>query len=589
MSTSANESAATSTRTGASAAGKSSGGSVRWLDERVGLAGMAKKQLRKVFPDHWSFMLGEIALWSFVILLLTGVFLTFWFKPSMSEVTYMGSYSSLRGLHMSEAFASTLELSFDVRGGLLMRQIHHWAANLFLASMTIHMLRVFFTGAFRKPREINWLIGVALLILGIVEGFAGYSLPDDLLSGTGLRIAEGIIRSIPVVGTYLSFFVFGGEFPGDDFIPRLYTVHVLLIPGILLALISAHMLLLVYHKHTQWPGPGRTNDNVVGYPLLPVYMAKAGGFFFVVFGVSALMGGLMQINPIWLYGPYDPSKVTADSQPDWYMGWLDGGLRIMPNWETRLWGYTLSWNVLIPALGLAGLLFTILALYPFIERWITGDTREHHLLDRPRNHPTRTAFGTAGMTAYGVLWIAAGNDILGPAFHLSIYAITWFCRIGFFVLPVIVFIITRRWCLSLQRHDRETVLHGYETGVIVRSPDGAYSEIHRPINPVRAYNLTAHEGREPLQLPPAEDENGVRAPRQGVQRIRAKLSQFWYADGVQKPTREELESAHDGHDGHHAIEDGHGDGHKGIETRGLVGGEDMHLDEAKTPPAETRR
>ncbi|MDQ3166013.1 MAG: cytochrome b, partial [Actinomycetota bacterium] len=307
------------------------------------MAGLAKKQLRKVFPDHWSFMLGEIALWSFVILLLTGVFLSFWFKPSMAEVEYMGTYDNLRGLHMSEAYASTLDLSFDVRGGLLMRQIHHWAANLFLAAMTIHMLRIFFTGAFRKPREINWLIGLSLLMLGIVEGFAGYSLPDDLLSGTGLRIAEGIMRSVPVVGTYISFFVFGGEFPGDDFIPRLYTVHVLLIPGLLLGLIAAHMLLLVYHKHTQWPGPGRTNNNVVGYPLLPVYMAKAGGFFFIVFGVTALMGALMQINPIWMYGPYNPAQVTAGSQPDWYMGWLEGGLRIMPNWETNLFGFTLSW------------------------------------------------------------------------------------------------------------------------------------------------------------------------------------------------------------------------------------------------------
>ncbi len=553
------------------------GGPIAWMDERTGLAGLAKKQLRKVFPDHWSFMLGEIALWSFVVLLLTGVFLSFWFKPSMTEVEYMGSYAALRGLPMSEAYASTLELSFDVRGGLLMRQMHHWSANLFLASMMIHMLRVFFTGAFRKPREMNWLIGLSLLLLGIVEGFAGYSLPDDLLSGIGLRIAEGIMLSIPVVGTYISFFLFGGEFPGDDFIPRLYTVHVLLIPGILLGLIAAHMLLLVYHKHTQWPGPGRTNDNVVGYPLLPVYMAKAGGFFFIVFGVTALMGGLMQINPIWSYGPYNPAQVTADSQPDWYMGWLDGGLRIMPNWETRAFGYTLSWNVLVPGVLLLGILFTILALYPFIERWITGDTREHHLLDRPRNQPTRTAFGVAGMTAYGVLWIAAGNDVMGPIFHIPIASIIWFCRIGFFVLPVITFIITRRWCLSLQRHDRETLLHGYETGVIVRSPDGGYSEIHAPISPVSAYNLTTHERRTPLELPRREDANGVPAPKRGKEGVRARLSQFWYADDVAKPTAAELEEAHhQHHDGQPELEDGR---HVGIETGGHVGGDDFELEQ----------
>ncbi len=556
-------------------------GPVAWIDDRTGLAGLAKKQLRKVFPDHWSFMLGEIALWSFVILLLTGVFLSLWFKPSMTEVEYLGSYASLRGLPMSEAYASTLELSFDVRGGLLMRQMHHWSANLFIASMMIHMLRIFFTGAFRKPREINWLVGLSLLLLGIVEGFAGYSLPDDLLSGIGLRIAEGIMLSIPVVGTYISFFAFGGEFPGEDFIPRLYTVHVLLIPGILLGLIAAHMLLLVYHKHTQWPGPGRTNDNVVGYPLLPVYMAKAGGFFFIVFGITALMGGLMQINPIWSYGPYNPAQVTADSQPDWYMGWLDGGLRVMPGWETHAFGYTLSWNVLVPGVLLLGILFTILALYPFVERWITGDTREHHLLDRPRNQPTRTAFGVAGMTAYGVLWVAAGNDVIGPIFHIPIAAIIWFCRIGLFVLPVLAFILTRRWCLSLQRHDRETVLHGYETGVIVRSPDGAYTEIHAPISQASAYNLTTHERRTPLEITPREDANGVRAPKQGKERVRARLSRFWYADDVVKPTAEELEEAHHHHDGQPELEEGR---HIGIETGGQVGGDDFELEQTSHKP-----
>src|SRR6476659_4145957 len=291
-----------------------------YVDDRTGLATATKKQVRKVFPDHWSFMLGEIALWSFIVLLLTGVFLTLWFRPSMVEVVYDGSYAQLRGIKMSEAYASSLNLSFDVRGGLLMRQMHHWAAMLFIAAMMVHLLRVYFTGAYRKPRELNWVIGSLLLLLGTLEGFTGYSLPDDLLSGTGVRAADGFMKSIPLVGSYLSFFLFGGEFPGDAIIPRLFTIHVLLIPGLLLALIAAHMLLLVYHKHTQWPGPGRTEENVVGFPMLPVYAAKAGGFFFIVFGVTALMGGLLSINPVWKFGPYDPTKVTAGSQPDWYMG-----------------------------------------------------------------------------------------------------------------------------------------------------------------------------------------------------------------------------------------------------------------------------
>ena len=184
---------------------------------------MMKKNLRKVFPDHWSFMLGEVALWSFVVLLLSGVFLTFWYVPSMGEVHYGGSYDPLRGVEMSEAYASTLKLSFDVRGGLLMRQMHHWAAMLFIAAMMIHLLRVYFTGAHRKPRELNWVIGCLLLLLGTLEGFTGYSLPDDLLSGTGIRAADGFMKATPVVGSYMSFFLFGGEFPGDSIIPRLYT------------------------------------------------------------------------------------------------------------------------------------------------------------------------------------------------------------------------------------------------------------------------------------------------------------------------------------------------------------------------------
>ncbi len=523
------------------------GGAVTWLDDRLGIATATKKQIRKVFPDHWSFMLGEIALWSFVILLLTGVFLTLWFKPSMGEVTYMGSYDQLRGLHMSEAYASTLDISFDIRGGLLMRQIHHWSAMLFIAAMFVHMMRVFFTGAFRKPRELNWVIGGLLLMLGILEGFAGYSLPDDLLSGTGLRIADGLMKSIPVLGTYVSFFAFGGEFPGDEIIPRLYMVHILLIPGLLLALIGAHMLLLVYHKHTQWAGPGRTEENVVGFPMLPVYAAKAGGFFFIVFGATTLMGALLQINPVWKYGPYNPAEVTAGSQPDWYMGVAEGLLRIMPGWETEIWGFTISWNVLVPGVVAPGIIFTAVLLYPFIEAWITGDKREHHLLQRPRNAPNRTAFLVAMMTLYGLLWAAGGNDILAVIFNLNLNLITYFMRGAIFVLPVVAFILARRWAISLQRADEARLLHGYETGVIMRSPDGEYTERHLPISGEEAYTLTARDRDEVFELPAGEDANGIRAPHTRSNKLRSRLSKFWFADTIQKPTREEYDEAQ-----HHA-------------------------------------
>ncbi|SJN45560.1 cytochrome bc1 complex cytochrome b subunit [Luteococcus japonicus] len=517
----------------ASAVAAPKGGAYTWFDDRVGFARLGKHNLRKVFPDHWSFLLGEIVLYSFIVLLLTGIFLTIWFKPSMAEVEYHGSYPLMRGIPMSEAFASTLALSFDIRGGLLVRQVHHWAAILFIAGGVAHMLRVFFTGAFRKPREINWLIGVGLMALSLIEGFAGYSLPDDLLSGTGLRFADGLIRSIPLIGTWAEFFIFDGEFPGTAIIPRLYMAHILLIPAILLGLVAAHMSLIVYHKHTQYPGPGRTETNVVGFPLFPVYMAKAGGFFFVVFGVSVLMGALMQINPVWKYGPYNPAQVTAGSQPDWYMGWVEGAIRIIPNWESHIGSTTWSWQIFLPGVGLMGILFTGLALWPFIEQWITGDKSEHHLLDRPRNAPTRTALGVAGMTWYAMFWLGGANDIIATHFSVSLNAISWFLRFAVIFAPVVAFLITKRICLSLQRRDAERVLHGSESGIIERSPEGAYSEAHVPVDVDEAYTLTQHKQYDMVE---AGDE--------GVGQWRARGSKFLVGDEIAKPTAEEIEESH---------------------------------------------
>ena len=542
---------------------KAAAGPAAWMDDRIGLAKLGRANLRKVFPDHWSFLLGEIALYSFIICLLTGVFLTIWFKPSMGEVEYDGSYQLLKGLQMSEAFASTLDISFDVRGGLLMRQIHHWGAMLFMAAIMAHALRIFFTGAFRKPREINWLIGVGLFSMGMIEGFAGYSLPDDLLSGTGLRFVDGLIRSIPLIGTWAEFFVFGGEYPGDLIVSRLYMVHILLIPGLLLGLIGAHLALVVYHKHTQYPGPGRTEKNVVGYPLFPVYMAKAGGFFFIVFGVLILMGAFMQINPLWTYGPYNPAQVTAGSQPDWYMGWVEGAIRIVPNWEWHIGTTTWSWNVFLPGVGLMGLLFGVMAAYPFIERWITGDTGEHHILDRPRNAPTRTAFGVAAMTCYGMFWIGGGNDIIATTFDVSLNSVTYFLRVAVFAAPVIAFLVTKRICIGLQRADQERLLHGSESGIIVRHPDGKYDEAHTPISEGETYALTQHHQNTPIEVDAADEEDANGVVRKGAsgRKRRVFASRFFYSDDIRKVTATELEEAahHNGHEegnGHHDLPEG---------------------------------
>ena len=515
-----------------------------YVDERTGAAKWMRKNLQKVFPDHWSFMLGEIALYSFVILLLSGTFLSFWFDPSMQHVKYEGSYQPLKDVEMSAAYASALHISFDVRGGLLMRQIHHWAALIFMAAIVVHLMRVFFTGAFRKPREFNWILGIALLTLGIVEGFLGYSLPDDLLSGTGVRIAHAIIQSIPVVGTYLSFFAFGGAFPGYVFIPRIYIVHVLLIPGIFLALITVHLMLVWYQKHTQYPGPGRTEKNVVGYPLMPVYMAKAGGFFFIVFGITAFLGAVASINPIWLYGPYTPGQISAGSQPDWYMGWLDGLVRMAPPLETYLFGYTVSWNILLPGLIIPGIIFTGMALYPFIESWMTGDKREHHILDRPRNVPNRTALGVMSLTFMIVALINGGNDLIATHFDLTINQIMWFSRIGIIVLPPLAFVITKRICLSLQRADREAVLHGKETGRLVMLPHGEYIEIHEELSPEKKFALTQHEQPKAITLV-TEDNQGVLNPKGIRAKLQARFSAA-NAENIAKPTASEVKELESG-------------------------------------------
>ena len=531
---------------------RAAAGTADYLDQRTGVGLAVKSFARKVFPDHWSFLLGEIALYSFVVLLITGVFLTLFFVPSMGLTTYEGPFAPMDGVEMSEAFASVLDISFEVTGGLLMRQIHHWAALLFMAAIVTHMMRVFFTGAFRKPREINWLVGFVLMILGLAAGFSGYSLPDDVLSGNGLRIADGVAKSIPVVGSYLSYFLFGGEFPGTDIIPRLYAVHILLVPGLILALVGLHLFLVVLHKHTHYGLPGRTERTAVGYPLFPVYVAKAGGFFFIVFGVLALMGATMTINPVWNYGPYDPSPVSAGAQPDWYMLFLEGALRLMPGQGTEwvIGGFTISWNVLVPGAIIPGLLFTLLALYPFIEAWVTGDRREHHIAERPRNNPFRTAFGVSLLTAFAVLIFAGSNDILATHFGMSINDITWAFRVLILVAPPVAFWATKRICLGLQRKDRELVLHGHETGRIVRFASGEYIEVHRPLDEYERWVRVAHEPKRPVELLPAYDERGVRRKGYRKDAVRARLSRVFFEDRVEPVTPAELVAAqaHGGHD-----------------------------------------
>lgn len=529
---------------------RAAGATANYVDERTSIGAFTKFIARKIFPDHWSFMLGEVALYSFIVLLLSGVILTAFFVPSMELFDYEGNLPQLQGVEVSKAFESTVYMSFEVPGGLLMRQIHHWAALMFTAAIVTHMARVFFTGAFRKPRELNWLIGFTLMILSLAAGFTGYSLPDDVLSGNGLRIIDGVIKSIPFIGTYISYGLFGGEFPGEVLIPRMFTAHILLIPGLILALIAVHLFLVFLQKHTQYPGPGRTHKNVVGLPLFPVYTAKAGGFFFVVFGVIALLGAFFQINPVWNYGPYDPSPVSAGTQPDWYMLFIDGALRIMPGlFEVEIFGYTLSGNVFIPAAVMPLLFFGFLALYPWIESWATGDRGEKHVLDRPRNAPVRTGIGVAIITFYIVLVLEGSNDIVATLFRLSINDLTIMFRILVFALPIAAFIITKRICLGLQRKDRELVLHGHETGRIVRHENGEYIEVHQPLDEYERWVLVSYDNLKPRELAPEHNEHGVRRKGYRWDRFKARLSRFYFEDRVEPVTPEELRKAQEA--GHH--------------------------------------
>ncbi len=463
------------------------------IDSRYHPSAAVRRQLNKVFPTQWSFLLGEVAMYSFVVLLLTGVYLSLFFDPTMGEVTYNGAYQPLRGVDMSKAFASTLDISFEVRGGLFVRQVHHWAALMFAAAIMVHLARIFFTGAFRRPREANWVIGSLLLILAMFEGYFGYSLPDDLLSGIGVRAAlSAITLGMPVIGTWLHWALFGGDFPcggvgyhcadAGYIVPRMYSLHILLLPGIILALIGAHLAMVWFQKHTQFPGPGRTEHNVVGVRVMPIFAVKSGAFFAAIVGVLGLMGGLLQINPIWNLGPYKPSHVSAGSQPDFYMMWTEGLARIWPPWEFYFWHHTIPAAVWVAVL--MAVVFILLIIYPFLEKRFSGDKAHHNLLQRPRDAPVRTAIGAMAIALYMVLTLSAMNDIIALKFNISLNATTWIGRIGMVVLPPIVYFVTYRWCIALQRSDREVLEHGIETGIIKRLPHGAYIELHQPLGPV---------------------------------------------------------------------------------------------------------
>ena len=457
---------------------------VFWLDDRLGAASFARRALRKAFPDHWSFMLGEIALYCFILLVLTGTFLTLFYTASGQDVTYGGPYAPLAGVRMSAAYASVLRLSFEVRAGLVMRQIHHWSALVFVAAIVLHMLRVFFTGAFRRPREINWFVGTGLLFTAMLEGFTGYSLPDDLLSGTGIRIAYSVVLSIPLVGTWLAFLFFGGEFPTPIVIGRLLVLHIMLLPGLLFAAVGVHLAVVWHQKHTIFPGPGRTERIVVGSPLWPNYAMKSVGLAVLVVAVVALLGGLFQVNPVWLYGPYDPTTASAPAQPDWYIGWLEGILRLAPSGDLHLFGHLIP-GLFIPAVLFPAAFFAAILLWPLIEHRVTRDDAPHHLLNRARDVPWRTGAGVGVLAFAVILTVAGSNDVLARFFGVPVEWITAALRVALVVVPPIAGYVAYEVCRELSRGAPASERAGRWTR-LRRSAGGGFEEVepiggdHRP-------------------------------------------------------------------------------------------------------------
>jgi ubiquinol-cytochrome c reductase cytochrome b subunit len=424
---------------------------VRFVDQRAGAAPFVRKALRYVFPDHWSFLLGEVALYCFVLLVATGIYLTLFFDDSRSQTVYHGSYKPLQGESMSRAYESVLHISLDVKAGLLMRQTHHWAANVFLAAILLHVLRVFFTGAFRKPRDLTYLIGLGMLFIAFVEGYLGYSLADDLLSGMGLAIGYSVALSIPVIGGNLGLLLWGGAFPGSpSFFPRMYIAHVLLIPLIITALLTLHLVLVASRHHTQFRESEQTTEKqVVGVPTFPGQAPRSLGLMFAVFAVLFLLGGLVQINPIWLWGPYHVGEATNGAQPDWYLGWLIGALRLVPGFDLTIGGYTL-----VPDPFWGGALFPVvillvLALWPWAERKITGDDAFHNLLERPRDNAWRTSLGAAFLTWIFLGFMSGSADRVTVWLGLDYATQIWAYRVLIWVLPVVVFFVVRRACREL--------------------------------------------------------------------------------------------------------------------------------------------
>lgn len=451
---------------------------IRGADDRLEGSSFLSRNLRKVFPDHWTYLFGEVALYAFILLVLTGTFLAFFYVASPGTMTYNGSYAPLAGQRVSAAYNSVLHISFDVTAGLVMRQTHHWAALIFMGAIVAHMLRVFFTGAFRKPRELSWMLGVSLFLAATGAGFTGYSLPDDLLSGAGLRIVFSVVESVPLVGTWLAFLLFGGEFPNDALLPRLFVGHVFIIPLVLFGLLGAHLSLVWHQTHTQPRAPGRTEDTVTGTPVWPKFAMKSIGLMFTTWAAIVALGGLAQINAVWLYGQFVPFSGPSPAQPDYYAGWLEGLLRLWPNWEFSVFGHTIG-ELFLPAIVMPGIIFTLLMLWPWLEARVTGDRDKHNLAQRPREVPLRSAIGAAGLSFMAILMLAGSNDVLAKFLGVEVDTLNTVLKFAIVVAPAAIGWVTWRICRDLRDTDLRPIAEPARM-TLQRNEAGGYDEMSDP-------------------------------------------------------------------------------------------------------------
>jgi ubiquinol-cytochrome c reductase cytochrome b subunit len=452
---------------------------VAYVDRGTGASPFLVKALRYAFPDHWSFLLGEVALYAFIVLVATGIYLTLFFEPSLATTTYHGVYTPLQGMHMSQAYKSAVDISYERNAGLLFRQTHHWAADVFVAAIILHLMRVFFTGAFRRPRTLIWTIGLTMLFTSLLEGYLGYSMVDDLLSGMGLAIGYGVALSLPVIGGNLALAIWGAPYPGvHAFESRMYIAHVLIFPALIATLIVLHLALVAKHHHTQFKTkPKATEKRLLGLPAFPGQTPRSLGLLLAVAAVLFLLGGLVQINPIWQWGPYELSQGTNGAQPDWYLGWLIGALRLVPGFDLTLGDYTLVPNPFWGGALFPLVVLVVLLLVPAAERRITGDQGTHNLADRPRDAPGRTAFGWAFLTWVAVIFVAGSADRMYVFLGLSYEGQIWFYRIASLVLPIVAYVVAKRVCRALQEHERvelegEAAEAEAQTATVPLSPAG---------------------------------------------------------------------------------------------------------------------